>query len=103
MEKKTLKEILKDLATGNYFSGSAITDMAVEQAKFNILQNYIPRDRLSVERLAQISLDTMMKEQERNTDKRYHKAGYKITKVCSCGHCLMSYLIATELAKELKR
>jgi len=56
----------------------------------------------SEEEIAQLFLDTRMKEMQRNTGKCYHKEGYKIASGCSCGNCHMSYLQAEAIHKRLE-
>lgn len=56
-------------------------------------------DEVSVERIINIVQKTMMKEKIRNNpNMREHPN----SEYCSCGICLMSSLIATEILKELK-
>ena len=53
---------------------------------------------LSVEELAKVILDADMKEMARNNDgKRQHKEDYKMSKLCSCGHCHRAFLDATAI------
>ena len=52
----------------------------------------------SVEELAKVILDADMKEMARNNDgKRQHKEDYKMSKLCSCGHCHRAFLDATAI------
>ena len=54
-EMKTIRGILEELIKGKYnYTDSRVVKRKLNQAEKEILQNYIPKDRLSVERIEKI-------------------------------------------------
>jgi len=69
------------------------------QQQIDVLREIVQeaKPQQTVQEFAQLLLDTMMDEQERNTGKRYHEKGHEIKEICSCGSCHLSYLLARKL------
>lgn len=62
------------------------------------MEKYVQRTNLpTVNEIAQLFLDTMMNEMERNNGIRIHQKDYLIKETCSCGSCHLSYLLARKI------